>query len=105
MKFPQELIVSKVLPAIRAKLAMRLKETGLTQREIAEILGLTAPAVSQYMSGKRASEYSISAEYDKYINKALKYVETKPAKAKAAVLAICDKVQRTEEFKSLLADL
>jgi len=105
MKFPQELIVSKVLPAIRAKLAMRLKETGLAQCEIAEILGLTPPAVSQYMSGKRASDYSIGSEYDKYISKALKYIETKPEKAKAAVLAICDKVQRTEEFKAMLAEL
>ena len=105
MKFPQELIVSKVLPAIRAKLAMRLKETGVTQREIAEILGLTPPAVSQYMSGKRAGDYSIGAEYDKYIGKALKYVEAKPEKAKAAVLAICEKIQKTEEFKAMLAEL
>tara|TARA_Y100000310_G_C20552790_1_gene748985 strand:- start:875 stop:1192 length:318 start_codon:yes stop_codon:yes gene_type:complete len=105
MKFPQELIVSKVLPAIRAKLAMRLKETGVTQREIAEILGLTPPAVSQYMSGKRAADYSLGSEYDKYVNKALKYIETKPEKAKAAVLAICDRVQRTEEFKQMMAEL
>jgi len=105
MKFPQELIVSKVLPAIRAKLAMRLKEQGLMQRDIAEILGLTAPAVSQYMSGKRASDYTVGAEYDKYINRALKYVETRPEKAKAAVLAICEKVQKTEEFKQMLQDL
>ena len=105
MKFPQELIVSKVLPAIRAKLAMRLKETGVTQREIAEILGLTAPAVSQYMSGKRAADYSLGAEYDKYVNKALKYIETKPEKAKSAVLAICDRVQRTDGFKQTMSAL
>lgn len=105
MKFPQELITWKILPAIRAKLAIELKEQGLTQREVAEILGLTPPAVSQYMSGKRAADYSFGPEYDKYFKKVLKYIEKKPEKAKMVVLQLCDKIERTDEFKTMMLEL
>jgi len=102
MKFSQEIITWKVLPAIRAKLARRLLEKGLTQREVAEILGLTAPAVSQYLSGKRASDFQISADYDRHLDKVLKYVETKPEKAKSIVMDVCAKIERTDAFKALM---
>jgi len=102
MKFSQEIITWKVLPAIRAKLARKLLEQGLTQREVAEILGLTAPAVSQYLSGKRAADFQISAEYDRYLNKVLKYVETKPDKAKSVVMDMCAKIEKSDEFKALM---
>lgn len=102
MKFPQEVITWKVLPAIRAKLAKRLKEKGLTQKEIAEILGLTAPAVSQYMSGKRAADFTIGEAYDRYMDKALKYIENKPDKSRKYIQKICDKIQDTDEFQRIL---
>ena len=41
------------LPAVRRRLAELLKEQGMTQREIAEKLGMAESAVSQYLSGKR----------------------------------------------------
>jgi hypothetical protein len=102
MKFPQEVITWKVLPAIRAKLALKLRDQGLTQREVAEILGLTAPAVSQYFSGKRAADFAIGTEYEKYFDKILKHIETKPEKAKSIVMDVCSKIERTEQFKEHL---
>ena len=41
------------LPAVRRRLAELLKEQGMTQRAIAEKLGMAESAVSQYLSGKR----------------------------------------------------
>ncbi len=53
---PQEIEVFYVLPAIRRELAVCMKADGKSQKEIAKLLGVTEPAVSQYMSSKRASQ-------------------------------------------------
>ena len=43
----------KVLPMIRGELARELVERGLSKKEVAEILGVTVAAISQYTKGKR----------------------------------------------------
>lgn len=54
MKIFCERIFSEVLPALRASIAYELStKHGLTQVEIAEKLGLTQPAISQYVKGVR----------------------------------------------------
>lgn len=54
MRPPCEVIALQVLPSIRSELARILMERhGLSQREIAERLGLSKAAVSQYVSEKR----------------------------------------------------
>jgi len=53
---PQEIEVFYVLPAIRRELAMFMKAEGKSQKEIAKLLSVTEPAVSQYISSKRAAE-------------------------------------------------
>lgn len=52
---PQEVEVFYILPAVRRELASRMKARGKSQKDIAKLLGITEPAVSQYMSSKRAS--------------------------------------------------
>lgn len=52
---PQEIEVFYVLPAVRRELAIAMKSAGKSQKEIAKLLGVTEPAISQYMSQKRAS--------------------------------------------------
>ncbi|MHA1542973.1 MAG: transcriptional regulator [Candidatus Hodarchaeales archaeon] len=55
-KTPCEIIVWYILPAIRCEIAKRLIENyGLTQRKVAEKLGITEATVSRYVSGKRGS--------------------------------------------------
>ncbi len=44
-----------MLPALRRELALAWKGEGVSQKEIARLLGVTEPAVSQYISSKRAS--------------------------------------------------
>lgn len=57
---PQEIEVFYVLPAIRRELALAMKSAGKSQKEIAKLLGVTEPAISQYMSQKRASSLKFS---------------------------------------------
>lgn len=57
MKFELEVISEELLPAIRSLLAQELKDSyGLKQREIAKRMGLTQPAVSNYLNNSRANQ-------------------------------------------------
>ncbi len=47
---PCELVVDTFLPSMRALVARRLKEDGLSQGRIASLLGLTQASVSSYLS-------------------------------------------------------
>ncbi len=57
---PQEIEVFYVLPAVRREIAIVMKADGKSQKEIAGLLGVTEPAVSQYMSAKRASTFQLN---------------------------------------------
>ena len=68
LKMPCEIIVWKILPAIRSEIAKELVEKkGFSQRETAEKLGLTEAAVSRYISGKRADPKIIGNRLQKEI--------------------------------------
>lgn len=59
---PYELVVNKVLPAVRARLAQILtEESGMKQVEVARRLGVTQAAVSHYNSGSRGADTDILA--------------------------------------------
>ena len=53
VKTPCQQIVWDVLPAIRSALAVELVKSGVSQQDVARILEIGPPAVSQYLSGKR----------------------------------------------------
>ena len=58
---PQEVEVRYILPAIRRELARTfIQEHKLSQKESANLLGLTEAAVSQYQHSKRAKEVVFS---------------------------------------------
>lgn len=54
MKFIEEIVVEEFLPTFRSMLAERLRERGLTQTEVADILGISQSAVSKYAHGEVA---------------------------------------------------
>jgi len=62
MKSPCEQIVWDVLPSIRAALAEELVKRRISQKEVSKMLGITPPAVSQYVSKKRG--YNIEFRED-----------------------------------------
>ncbi|MFB6206089.1 MAG: thiamine-phosphate synthase family protein [Haloglomus sp.] len=48
---PEEIVVERFLPTLRVELARDLSERGLTQSAIADRLGVTQAAVSNYLTG------------------------------------------------------
>lgn len=67
---PQDIEVRYILPAIRRELAkIFIKEHKLSQKEAANILGLTEAAVSQYQHSKRAKEVVFSDNITNEIRK------------------------------------
>jgi predicted fused transcriptional regulator/phosphomethylpyrimidine kinase/predicted transcriptional regulator len=51
MKFIEEVVVEEFLPTFRSMLAEALRERGLTQSEVADLLGISQSAVSKYIHG------------------------------------------------------
>ena len=49
-------MVKYILPAVRAMVAKELIERGYKIKEVAEMLGLTQAAVSQYLTSKRGQK-------------------------------------------------
>ena len=77
-QMPQEIEVWYIIPALRRELAKSMVDLGLTQKQIAEKIGLTEAAVSQYLSSKRAKEVTFSqAVLDEIKKSAKRIVETK----------------------------
>jgi predicted fused transcriptional regulator/phosphomethylpyrimidine kinase/predicted transcriptional regulator len=54
MKFIEEVVVEEFLPTLRSMLAEDLRERGLTQSEVAAMLGISQSAVSKYAHGEVA---------------------------------------------------
>jgi predicted fused transcriptional regulator/phosphomethylpyrimidine kinase/predicted transcriptional regulator len=51
MRFIEEIVVEEFLPTFRSMLAEELRERGLTQSEVADLLGISQSAVSKYVHG------------------------------------------------------
>ncbi|NTV22979.1 MAG: hypothetical protein HGA85_01205 [Nanoarchaeota archaeon] len=69
METPQEVQVWYVLPAIRRRFAMHLLALGLKQKEVASMMGISAPAVNQYLKNKRGEEIVVPEQIDREIAK------------------------------------
>ena len=88
MLHPQEIEVFYILPALRKYLAKYLKERGLKQKDIAELLQIESATVSQYVSEKRANKIN----FDEQV-----LLEIKQATAQ-----LTDKVSMMREMQRLL---
>jgi predicted transcriptional regulator len=77
MKLPCEEALWYVLPQIRSDLSRELIKNGLSQKEVAELLGLTPSAVSQYAHKKRAGKFKTTAGYKDCIKKAAADIKEK----------------------------
>jgi predicted fused transcriptional regulator/phosphomethylpyrimidine kinase/predicted transcriptional regulator len=52
MRFAEEIVVEEFLPTVRSMLAEELRDRGLTQSEVADLLGISQSAVSKYANGE-----------------------------------------------------
>ena len=62
MQFVEEIVVDEFLPTVRSLLAGDLRERGLTQSEVAEVLGISQSAVSKYAHGDVTVNDRIAAD-------------------------------------------
>ena len=67
MRPPCEIVVWYVIPSIRSELAKELLNLGMKQKEISELLDITQPAVSQYISDKRGHGIKFTEDIQKLI--------------------------------------
>ena len=108
MKLESEIITEELLPAVRSVMASKLQqEYGLNQYEIAEVLDVTQPAVSQYLNNKRARKDIVKDLKDDpqtgimlndAVNNAAKE-ESFTKELRQIVSAVRDKGLMKEEFK------
>jgi predicted transcriptional regulator len=62
MDTPQEVEVWYILPTVRKQFVISFKKHKLKQKEIASLMGLTEPAVSQYLKNKRGNEIRLNKD-------------------------------------------
>ncbi|WP_306056843.1 thiamine-phosphate synthase family protein [Natronococcus wangiae] len=62
MKFVEEIVVDEFLPTLRSLLAGELRERGLTQSEVATVLGISQSAVSKYAHGDVTSNDRVAED-------------------------------------------
>lgn len=67
MRPPCEIVVWYVIPSIRSELAKELLNLGMKQKQISEVLDITQPAVSQYISDKRGHGIKFKPEVQSLI--------------------------------------
>tara|TARA_Y100000310_G_scaffold172170_2_gene172306 strand:- start:7975 stop:8349 length:375 start_codon:yes stop_codon:yes gene_type:complete len=65
---PQEIEVWFVIPAVRRELAKSFLSKGRSQKEAADLLGISEAAISQYLSDKRGNELQFDAAEKKKIS-------------------------------------
>lgn len=68
MKPPCEIVVWYIIPAIRSELAKSLLNLGMKQKKISELMDITQPAVSQYLTDKRGSGIQFNDDVKKLIH-------------------------------------
>jgi hypothetical protein len=89
-----EVVVSSILPAMRSLLTKELLTTyHLTQKQTADLLGLTQPAISQYIIETRASKIKLlekQPEIMKMIEDLAYSIVNKNIKHKEIQLRFCE---------------
>jgi len=100
MMLPQEIEVWYILPAVRSALCKELA-ISLPQKRIAALLGITEPAVSQYIKGKRGSKIKLSEEVRREIKTTAKKLMESKVHPMEAINYLSKKVLHTNEICKL----
>ncbi len=107
MKPPCEIVVWYVIPAIRSELAKELLNLGMRQKDVSELMDITQPAVSQYITDKRGSGIKLDDDVRKMVKdfaKELADGEATKAQLIGRTCAICKHVKTTDVLEQLNID-
>ncbi len=99
-KVPCEIIVWKVVPCIRRAFAISLFEKGLNQKKIADIIGVSNAAISQYLASKRGKNIEFSKKLQEEIEKSVKLI-LNGGDAIKEICRICEIVKKDMGIKEL----
>ncbi|MFB6291321.1 MAG: transcriptional regulator [Candidatus Bipolaricaulia bacterium] len=101
-KQPCEVALWHILPCIRACLARELVEMDLTQQRVADILGITQAAVSQYIGEKRGKFRTENNNVYRSIKELARDLERdEVADISARICQICSQVQENPQLLRL----
>lgn len=98
---PQEIEVWFILPAIRRELSIVMKELRLDQKTIAGILGISAAAVSNYFTAKRAKTIKFNQDIKDKISVAAKEIIKDPKK----VIPEIQNLLNSTEIRRVVCDI
>jgi predicted fused transcriptional regulator/phosphomethylpyrimidine kinase/predicted transcriptional regulator len=106
MRFIEEVVVDEFLPTLRSMLAEDLRERGLTQSDVASLLGISQSAVSKYAKGSVARNERV--ERDERVRELVDRVGAGLASGdmtRVQALVECEVLIRQLEAGDLLASL
>lgn len=107
MKPPCEIVVWYVIPAIRSELAKELLNLGMKQKDVSELMDITQPAVSQYITDKRGSGIKLDDNVRQMVKdfaKELANGEATKAQLISRTCAICKHVETVDVLNQLNID-
>jgi predicted transcriptional regulator len=90
MRPPCEIVVWYVIPSIRSELAKELLNLGMKQKEISELLDITQPAVSQYISDKRGHGIKFNDDVQELIREFAMDLKDGKLNQSGIISRICD---------------
>ena len=86
---PQEIEVWYIIPSIRRELAIALiKKHKIRQNKVAEILGTSEAAISQYLSNKRGKEIKFSEKMQREFEESAKRIVKNNKRAMVEMLRL-----------------
>lgn len=92
-----EVVVKEVLPAVRSILAKELKDSGMTQDEIAAALGITQASVSHYLKqarGKNVRMFEENPRLKKTLKETAERIREKKANPVMEFCVVCKDVRK-----------
>ena len=99
---PQELEVWYLLPSLRKEIVkVFVKDFNLTQKECANILGITESAISQYLKNKRAGELKFNKEEIKIIKHTAEKIVRNREKSHEYLYELSKKLRGTKSLCEL----
>ncbi|MDI3502895.1 MAG: uncharacterized protein PWR13_466 [Archaeoglobi archaeon] len=83
-----------IIPALRRELTVELYNSGLTQKEISEYMGITQAAVSQYLKSKRGATVNLSDEIKNEIKELAERIKRgERVSLESEVCRLCKKIR------------